>query len=192
MMPYVEALAAALQKKSYGRRPIGVEIDTRDIGGARGWDWIKKGIPLRVEIGPRDIAAESVFVGRRDRDHREKVSYNRERFVAEITDILDEIQHTLFDRALGFERMHSTVIDEKKSFYDYFTPSDTEKPEIHGGFAYSHWCGDTACEAAIKEDLGVTIRCIPFPGTRHDDSGPGRCIACGEPSPQRVVFAKAY
>ncbi|MFZ0130947.1 MAG: proline--tRNA ligase [Desulfobacterales bacterium] len=192
VMPYVEALAAELKKKSYGRRPVGVEIDTRDIGGARGWEWIKKGIPLRVEIGPRDIAAESVFVARRDRDHREKVSFKRDRFVADITDILDGIQHTIFDRALSFRETHSSVIDEKKSFYDYFTPSDKEKPEIHGGFAYSHWCGDTACEAAIKEELGVTIRCIPFSGTRQDDTGPGRCITCGEPSPQRVVFAKAY
>jgi prolyl-tRNA synthetase len=192
VMPYVDSLARALQEKHYGRRPIEVEIDTRDIGGARGWEWIKKGIPLRVEIGPRDIAAESVFVGRRDRDHREKVSVKRDRFVAEITDILDSIQNAIFDRALTFQKNHTTVIDEKKSFYDYFTPSDKEKPEIHGGFALSHWCGDTACEAVIKEDLGVTVRCIPLPGALTDDTGPGGCIACGKPSPQRVVFAKSY
>ena len=192
VMPYVDRLAEALREKQYGRRSIEVEIDARDIGGARGWEWIKKGIPLRVEIGPRDIAAESVFVGRRDRDHREKVSVKRDRFVAEITDILDSIQHALFDRALAFQKTYTTVIDENRSFYDYFTPSDKEKPEIHGGFALSHWCGDAACETAIKEDLGVTIRCIPFPGALHDDTGPGGCIACGKPSPQRVVFAKSY
>jgi len=192
VMPYVDSLAKALQEKHYGRRPIEVEIDTRDIGGARGWEWIKKGIPLRVEIGPRDIAAESVFVGRRDRDHREKVSVKRDRFVAEITDILDSIQKAIFDRALTFQKNHTTVIDEKKSFYDYFTPLDKEKPEIHGGFALSHWCGDAVCETVIKEDLGVTIRCIPLPGALNDDTGPGGCIACGKPSPQRVVFAKSY
>ncbi len=192
VMPYVDSLADLLKKKSYGGRPIEVEIDTRDIGGARGWEWIKKGIPLRVEIGPRDIAAESVFVGRRDRDHREKVSVKRARFVAELTDILDSIQNTLFERALAFQKTHSTMIDEKKSFYDYFTPVDKEKPEIHGGFAFSYWCGDAACETAIKEELGVTIRCIPLAGVPEHDSGPGGCICCARPSPQRVIFAKAY
>ncbi|MDZ7580905.1 MAG: proline--tRNA ligase [Deltaproteobacteria bacterium] len=192
VMPYVDSLADLLKKKIYGGRPIEVEIDTRDIGGARGWEWIKKGIPLRVEIGPRDIAAESVFVGRRDRDHREKVSVKRARFVAELTDILDSIQNTLFERALAFQKTHSTMIDEKKSFYDYFTPVDKEKPEIHGGFAFSYWCGDAACETAIKEELGVTIRCIPLAAAPGDDTGPGVCIGCARPSPQRVIFAKAY
>jgi prolyl-tRNA synthetase len=189
---YVDRLAAALRKVSYANRPIAVEIDTRDTGGARGWDWIRKGIPLRVEIGPRDIAADSVFVGRRDRDHREKISVNRERFIEGITDLLDGIQKTLFDRALAFQKRHSTKIDEKKSFYDYFTPLNKDKPEIHGGFALSHWCGDAACETAIKNDLGVTIRCIPLHGTPSEETEQGRCISCGKPSPQRVVYGKAY
>ncbi|MBW2564070.1 MAG: proline--tRNA ligase [Deltaproteobacteria bacterium] len=172
----------------YHNRMIGVEIDDRDIGGARGWDWIKKGIPLRVEIGPRDIADNSVFIGRRDKDHRDKKSIKRNQFVGEITNILDEIQKILFDRALSFKKEHTIIIDDKKKFHDYFTPENQKKPEIHGGFALSFWCGSDECESKIKEDLKVTIRCIPF----ESDTGGGNCICCGKHSNSRVVFAKAY
>jgi prolyl-tRNA synthetase len=192
VMPYVDRLAEALRRKTYGHRSIVVEIDSRDIGGARGWDWIKKGIPLRVEIGPRDIADEAVFVGRRDRNHREKVSIKRERFIAEITEILDSIQSNLFNSAGAFRKTHTTVIDDAASFHDYFTPLNKEKPEIHGGFSLTHWCGEAECEAAIKEALGVTIRCIPLDGAVEDDGRHGSCIQCGKPSSRRVVFAKAY
>ncbi len=192
VMPYVDSLAEALRRKSYGNRPIGVEIDNRDIGGARGWEWIKKGIPLRVEIGPRDITEEAVFVGRRDLDQRKKVSIKREQFIAEITVLLDSIQSNLFDRAITFQKAHTSVIDDAAVFHDYFTPLNKEKPEIHGGFSLSHWCESAECETVIKEKLGVTIRCIPFTDTVEDDGGRGGCIHCGQPSSGRVVFARAY
>jgi prolyl-tRNA synthetase len=188
VMEYTEKLAQELREQYYAHRRIRVEIDARDIGGARGWDWIKKGIPLRVEIGPRDIAAQSVFVGRRDKDNRDKQSISRDEFVAQIGSMLDSIQGNLYQQAVAMLEKNSILIDDKNDFYDYFTPQNQEQPEIHGGFAHSHWCGDAACEANIKEDLRVTIRCIPF------DSQPeeGTCIACGKPSSQRVVYAKAY
>jgi prolyl-tRNA synthetase len=188
VMTYVESLAKELRDKFYYHRRLEVEIDDREIGGARGWEWIKKGIPLRVEIGPRDIADNSVYVGRRDKGHRERTSIKRDRFVGEITHILDEIQQTLFDRALLFRKTHSIALDDKKEFYKFFTPENPEQPEIHGGFALSHWCGEDHCESKIKEDLSVTIRCIPLSGP----SEKGKCICCGGPSSGRVVFAKAY
>ncbi len=77
VMTYTENLAGQLRETYYHHRKLVVEIDNRDIGGARGWDWIKKGIPLRVEIGPRDIARDSVYVGRRDKAHNEKVSLEK-------------------------------------------------------------------------------------------------------------------
>lgn len=188
VMEYVESLAAELRDRYYHHRRLDVEIDCRDIGGARGWEWIKKGIPIRVEIGPRDIAGNSVFVGRRDKSHREKTSMNRDEFIRNVGDILDEIQQNLYDRALEYRRQHSVRIDNKSDFYDFFTPENTEEPEIHGGIAMSHWCGCPECESKIKDELSVTIRCIPL------DSEPesGNCIFCGKASDQRVVFAKAY
>ncbi len=188
VMEFTRQLAKELKAVHYHNKPLQVEIDDRGSGGARGWDWIKKGIPLRVEIGPRDIAANSVFVGRRDRDHRDKQSVDRQTFINTITAELDEIQSALYQRALEFKDANTHTILERDAFYDYFTPQNATKPEIHGGFAHSPWCGDSDCEARIKQDLSVTIRCVPFSG----DDKPGRCICCGKPSPKQVVFAKAY
>ena len=188
VMEFTEKLAGELKAKSYHHRKIGVEIDDREIGGARGWDWIKKGIPLRVEIGARDIAQNSVYVGRRDQAPNKKSSFNRDQFAAEITAILDEIQQNLFQRALAFRKKYTVNIEDRKTFYDFFTPENQNKPEIHGGFAVSGWCGSDDCESKIKEDLTVTIRCIPF----ENQNGSGRCICCGKQSDRQVVFAKAY
>jgi prolyl-tRNA synthetase len=188
VMEFTESLAKELKEKFYGFRRVEVEIDDRDIGGARGWDWIKKGIPLRIEIGPRDIAENSVFVGRRDQEHHHKTSLERNHFVAEITTILDEIQKNLFERAVSFKREHTIKIDKTGRFKEFFTPENPEKPEIHGGFVLSHWCGSDECESRIKEDLSVTIRCIPF----DMENEKGECVYCGQPSTNRVVFAKAY
>jgi len=190
VMEYVTRLAADLKGQDYHGHPVQVEIDDRDIGGGKSWDWIKKGIPVRAEIGPRDIAENSVFVGRRDKSPRDKAGVNRDEFVASIVAVLDEIQQTLFDRALAYQQEHTREIDDNQDFYDYFTAENTEKPEIHGGFALAHWCGRDECEERIKEDLKVTIRCIPFEKMGTDAGG--SCICCGEPSRERVVFAKSY
>ncbi|MDM8517276.1 proline--tRNA ligase [Desulfobacterales bacterium HSG16] len=188
VMEYTQSLAKDLKGVRYHGRKIRVEIDDSPAGGARGWEWIKKGIPLRVEIGPRDIDQNSVFVGRRDTEHRKKESVNRDQFVTDISQTLDEIQQNLFERAKMFMDKHTRDIDKKEDFYAFFTPENKEKPEIHGGFARSFWCGAEDCESKIKEDLKVTIRCIPF------DSGSerGACICCGKSGEGRVVFAKSY
>ncbi|MGD9975676.1 MAG: proline--tRNA ligase [Desulfatirhabdiaceae bacterium] len=188
VMDFTQKLADELKQIRYHERMLQVEIDDRDIGGARGWEWIKKGIPIRIEIGPRDIAADSVFFARRDKSPKEKVSLKRADFLNQVTGILDEMQKNLFDQAVRFQQEHTRIIDDKTAFYDFFTSKNSDKPEIHGGFALSRWCGSGACEAKIKGDLTVTIRCIPFDATV--ETGP--CICCGEPSTQRVVFAKAY
>lgn len=188
VMEFTESLAKELKEKFYHHRRLEVEIDARDSGGARGWEWIKKGIPLRVEIGPRDIVDNSVYVGRRDRGHKDKKSIKREIFIKEVTDILDEIQQNLFERARSFLKKHTVLIDDHKKFYDFFTPANQKKPEIHGGFALSGWCGSSECELKIKNDLSVTIRSIPESENLKNE----KCICCGKPDCEKVVFAKAY
>jgi prolyl-tRNA synthetase len=188
VMEYTESLKKELEEITYCGRPLVVELDDRDIGGARGWEWIKKGIPLRVEIGPRDIAENAVFVGRRDKPHKEKTSMKKEEFTGGIVRILEEMQNTYFSRALSFQKEHTRHIDNKEEFREFFTPENPENPELHGGFALSHWCGSEACENNIKEDLSVTIRCIPF----NSEAEKGVCIHCDNSSDRRVVFAKAY
>jgi prolyl-tRNA synthetase len=178
-------LAKELNQKRYHERKVIVEIDDRDIGGARGWDWVKKGIPVRIELGPKDIANNSVFMGRRDKAPNEKQSLNRDEFVNNITDMLDEIQETLFKKALAFQKDNTYSINDKTAFYELFKKGQGNE---NGGFVMAHWCGLDKCESKIKEDLSVTIRCIPFDSS--DEAG--KCISCDNPSSKRVLFAKAY
>ena len=100
--------------------------------------------------------------------------------------MLDSIQQNLFERAKKFRDEHTRVIDSKQEFYDFFTPRDADKPEIHGGFALAHWNGSREVEEQIKNDLKVTIRVIPL----DDSSEPGKCIFTGEPSSRRVIWAQ--
>ncbi len=182
-------LAAQFKKQRFHDEPVRVEIDKRDItGGNKSWDWIKKGVPVRVELGPRDLENNTVFVGRRDRGVKEKESFPMEKFVQEVGGLLDSIQQNIYAKALALRQQHTRSVESKKEFYEFFTPKNTEKPEIHGGFALAHWCESVACEEKIKTDLKVAIRCIP------PDSQPesGRCFLCENASRQRVVFAKAY
>jgi len=185
---YTDEIAGELRRQRYHHRHLVVEIDARDIGGARNWEWIKKGIPLRVEIGPKELETRSVYVGRRDQPHNQRRAYARDEFVAQATSLLDDIHAALFARARAFTETNTVALSDTHEFYDFFTPLNLEKPEIHGGFAVSLWCGDAGCELKIKDELGVTIRCLPF-----DQSGrKGRCICCGRPAGVEAVFAKAY
>ena len=189
VMGYCEKLAAELRALPYHNGHIAVELDTREgRGGEKVWNWIKKGVPLRLEIGPRDIASDSVFLGRRDRSPKDRQSMPRAELVANVAAILDEIQLGLVERARALRAEHTRRIDSKDELYDFFTPKNREKPEIHGGFAECHFSGDPAVEEQVNKDLGVTVRGIPLDGERED----GRCIISGKPSKQRVVFAKAY
>jgi len=170
-----------------------VEIDARDIGGGnKTWEWIKKGVPLRIEIGPRDLESGSAAVARRDKGPKEKEFLPADTLLAEVPKILTEIQQSLLDRTLAFRKEHTRKIDSKEEFYAFFTPKNPNKPEIHGGFALTHWNGSAEVEAKIKEELKVTIRCIPeVDGVEFTDE-PGFCPFSGEPSKQRVIFGKAY
>ena len=166
-----------------------MEVDRRDLGGGvKNWEWIKKGVPLRVEIGPRDLEKGSVAVSRRDEPVKAKQFLAREEMVARASELLASIQQNLHDRAKEFRDANTRVIDSKEDFYEFFTPKNPAKPEIHGGFALAHWNGSRAVEEKVKGDLKVTIRCIPRDGAAE----PGRCVLTREPSGQRVVWAKSY
>ena len=189
VIEYCESLVAELRDVMFDGRRIVVEVDKREgRGGEKVWSWIKKGIPLYLEIGPRDIASDSVFVGRRDKSRKERYSQKRSEFVAGISSLLQEIQDNLFQRARAYRDSHIRRIDSRDEFYEFFTPANPEKPEIHGGFAFSHWNGSEEVEQKVKNDLNVTIRCIPLDSPKEE----GRCVISGEPSSRRVIFAKAY
>ena len=189
VLEYCEKLFKRLSELSYRDNKLRVEFDTRDIhGGEKAWEWIKRGIPMILEIGPRDVASNSVFVYRRDLGRQNRKSMPLDEVVSTAVDQLEEMQKNLFDRALAFQKENCLRIDSKKDFEAYFTPRNRDKPEIHGGFALSHWCGSTDVEEEISKKYGVSIRCIPF----DTGDGEGACIFTGKPSKQRVVFAKSY
>ncbi|MDB4986185.1 MAG: proline--tRNA ligase, partial [Myxococcaceae bacterium] len=193
VLDYCKALAKELKSQRYADLPIRVEIDDRDLrGGDKVWQWIKKGVPIRLEVGPRDIQSDSVFMARRDQPPKQKGGIARSEFVSTVADILEQIQNGLFERALAHRKAHTHEIDSKEEFYKFFTPSRKDDDEnapapIHGGFALTHFSGDLELEEKIKADLSVTVRCIPL-----EASEPGTCPFTGKPSKQRVVWAKSY
>lgn len=186
---YADNIAAELKKCDFHGYPIAVTVDKRDKrGGEKNWEWIKKGIPLRIEVGPRDMESQSVMLCRRDRPHKEKSKIGFDVISKEIVTILDEIQSNYFRQASEFREAHintsCTTFAEMKAF---FTPKNVEKPEIHGGFVLAKWCGDVETEKMLDE-LKISIRCLPL----KQSGTSGRCILTGKPATLDAIFAKSY
>lgn len=185
-----EALAKTLRAHLFANEPLRVHVDKRDLqGGAKNWDWIKKGVPLRVELGPRDITSRTLAVSRRDLGPKAKEITGKEEFIRNATEILEEIQANLLARATALRDEHTRKIESFDEFKAWFTPQNEDKPEIHGGFALMHWAGDSSDEDRLSKELKVTVRCIPL-GDEYAEQG--QCFLTGKPSSRRIVFAKAY
>lgn len=182
-------LAEKIRDQVFNRAAIEVEVDERDLaGGTKSWEWIKKGVPLRIELGPRDLEKGTVALYRRDQGPKEKAFPVAAEVPASLPGLLQDVQDNLYKKALALRDQHTVKIDSEQDFYAFFTPKNPNKPEIHGGFALAHFNGSPAVEEKLKNELKVTVRCIP----RELDAEPGTCIFTGEPSAQRVIFAKAY
>lgn len=183
---YAENIARELSQVYYGGEKVKAVVDTRDLrGGEKSWSWIKKGVPLRLEIGLREMEAGVLGLIRRDGPHKEAVAVSRADLKDKVPALLEEIQKNLLKKALFFREENTVKIDNKNDFYAFFKGNEEE---ISGGFALSHWNGDPAIEKKIKEELNVTIRCIPLSSPKEE----GRCIFTGEKSLTRVLFAKSY
>lgn len=186
---FADRIAAQLQALSYHGYPLNVMVDKRDRrGGEKNWEWIKKGVPLRIEIGPRDVEAQSVMVGRRDKSPKDKIKIAVDGLPQEVLSLLDQIQQNYFQQAKAYRdaniRCDITNFEEMKEF---FTPVHADKPEIHGGFVLAKWCGDTATEKMLDE-LKVSIRCLPL-----EQSGTeGTCVLTGKKATIDAIFAKSY
>ena len=189
ILSFCRDLAKDLRKNRFCGETLRILVDERDLrGGEKSWGWIKKGVPIRIEIGPRDIAENRFGLLRRDKPHRESTIYSREELLARLASELEDMQEKLYQKALAFRDSRIHKIDSKEEFYAFFTPKNRENPEIHGGFALSHWSGEASVEEIVKKDLNVTIRCIPF----DEPEEKGRCVISGKPSQKRVIFAKSY
>ncbi len=154
-------------------------LDDRE-GYTPGWkfnDWEMRGVPLRLELGPRDAAANQVTLVRRDlQGVREAVPLEglRERVLS----LLDEVQKSLFERALRFREEHTHYPDDYGGLVE----------AVEDGFAWAWWCGSAECETKVKEETKATIRNIPL----NQPGGSGRCVVCGALAREQAVFARAY
>ncbi|MBI4265777.1 MAG: proline--tRNA ligase [Acidobacteria bacterium] len=172
--------AQAIRDELAGRG-VRVMLDDRD-SQTPGWkfnEWELRGVPLRLEIGPKDIEKSQVVLARRDT--REKASAPMEGLAAHVERLLATIQRTLFDRALKFREEHTATADG----YDEFKTIMDGRP----GFVISPWCGSAACEAEIKAETQATIRNIPLDSPPADGKA---CLKCGAPATAHAWFAKAY
>jgi len=185
VLEYVRSLEKEIRAQKYADQAISVKIDDRDLrGGEKAWQYIKQGVPVRVEVGPRDMAKGEVFVGRRDKGVKEKSGQARGAFVAALPQILEEIQQNIYTRAKATRDANTKKIESLKEFEEFF---GGEAESQAGGFALVHW-NEAAMGHEILARLKVTPRCIPLEGPQEN----GTCIFTGKPSQRRVIFAKAY
>jgi len=188
VLEFCNSLKKELTALDYHGYRVEVQIDDRDLrGGEKAWYHIKRGVPLRLEVGPRDVASGSVFLGRRDKDPKDKKGVPRAELVQTLTKILDEMQDGLYAKALKLRDENSRDIADWGEFVKFFTPKNEDKPEIHGGFARSHFAGGPDALEKLKA-LKVTARCIPL----GLEKVPGKCVVTGRPTDTRVIFAKSY
>ena len=159
---------------------LSVRLDDREQYSP-GWkfnEWELKGVPLRIEIGPRDVAEGKVVFVRRD--NREKSAVAIDDIVAEVPQALDAIQQGMFDKALAFREANTHDVASYGEF--------RERLEAEGGFFRANWCGSTDEELRVQEETKATIRCLPLDGS--EPTGP--CFLTGHEATARVIFAKAY
>ena len=181
VLEYCRDLKQALEAQSYLGEPVRVELDDRDIrGGEKTWSWVKKGVPVRIEVGPRDMEKEAVFYARRDKAVKDKVSQEKASFVSEITALLENIQSNLFKKAQDFQKTHTQSIDNKEDFEAYFADEDA-------GYASVGFCLDSQLEDELAKRLKISVRCIP--NDTVAETVP--CIFTGKDG-KRVIFARSY
>jgi prolyl-tRNA synthetase len=194
VLEYCRKLRNEIAAQSYDTAPVRVLVDDRDVPRAdKKWQYVKRGVPILVEVGPRDIEGDTLMPKRRDATAGEKKpAISRSQFVAEVTGELDAMQQNLFQRALEHRRAHTRTFSKLDEFEAFFTPQSKDKPEIHGGFAICHVVeGPETAKILARHRL--TIRCVPM----SDEAGfeekiPGKCIFTGQPTTERAVFSKAY
>jgi prolyl-tRNA synthetase len=167
-------------KKSLTQINVSVKFDSRDTHkpGYKFAEWELKGVPLRIGIGPRDVANQTLEIARRDTKTKQIINANE--LLDTIPMLLKDIQDSMYQRALQFRNENITEVNTWDEF--------TEVLNSKAGFVSAHWDGTSETEEKIKELSKATIRCIPLNNKQEE----GKCVLTGNPSSQRVLFAKAY
>ncbi len=168
--------AAEMEKMLKGFR---VKVDDSDK--SPGWKFSEqemRGIPLRIEVGPKDIEAGKCIICRRDT--REKIEVSFEGLEEKVRETLEKMQVEMLERARAHREKHTYIARDYEEFQQIFNGKT--------GFVKAMWCGEQGCEDKIKEELAVTSRCIPFEQENLSD----RCVCCGKPAKKMVYWGRAY
>jgi prolyl-tRNA synthetase len=171
--------AGKLHEQLRGRFKVQMDDDDANSPGWKFSEWEMLGVPVRIEIGPRDMEENKVVLVRRDTGEKEAVAV--ESAPDRLGELLTEIQESLYRRARERQEENTFRTADYEEFKRIY--------EGEGGFVRTHWCGDAECEAAIKEDTKATIRVLPFDQELQEGA---RCVRCGEPAKHEAIFAKAY
>jgi len=174
VMPVVNRVEQELQS-------FRLKVDPREevTPGFKFNDWEMRGVPLRIEIGPKDVQKGSLAFARRDVPGKAgKTFVSQSQLEPQVAEVLQSIQASLFERALAFRRAHT------------FEPKDYDelKSIVDQGWAFSWWCGEAECEARVKDETRATTRCIPL----EQEPGKGVCVVCGKPASEKAIFGRAY
>ncbi len=184
------ALAETLRHQTYHGEPLRVHVDTRDIsGGVKKWEWIKKGVPIRIEIGPRDIETRKVCVQRRDEAVSSKDFPVKEDLIRRVTEILDEIHHNLLRRATELRDANILACDSLEAFHAHWAGEDP-------GWLYTPWAGTPEQEEELSKQHKITIRCIPIAtaplAKELTANASGKCFLTGAETTTFALWGRSY
>lgn len=182
ILEYCSELKKSLNDRNYNNYKIRVEIDNKEKStGDKIWGWVKKGVPIRVEVGMRELEAGNICFARRDMKHNEKQVISTQEFLDLAESTLNAIQSNMFTKAKKFQEENTFFASSKDEFYRFFS-------EDRSAFVLAHWAGDVQTEDMIKKDIKVTARCIPL---QFSDKL-GKCIFTNKEDVPLTLFSKAY
>ena len=185
VLDHCEELARTLRAKTFHGQPLRVLVDRRDLGGgAKKWEWVKKGVPVRLEIGPRDLEKGSVCLQRRDRSSNEKSFVPETELLDTAADILQSIQDTLLQRAIAFRDSHIRPASTLRELEENFSG------EGDADWLQVPWDGSSEEEEELAKRLRISIRCIPLGELGRGEPAP--CILTGRMTKRRVLWARSY
>jgi prolyl-tRNA synthetase len=182
------ALAETLRNQTFRGEPLRVQVDDRDLGGGiKKWEWIKKGVPIRIEIGPRDLESRKLCVQRRDRATNEKDFPQKDDFIRGVSDQLEEIHLTLLRRAADFRDANMAFCDDPAFFEAHWQAEGA-------GWLCTPWAGDAVQEEEISKRLKISIRCLPLDRVSLPAhiAREGTCFLTGKPHAKLAIWGRSY
>lgn len=181
---FCKQIKDALMQSQYHEGPVKVHVDMRDMrAGDKAWSWVKKGVPLRIEVGPKEVDEGVVSLFSRLDDPKCSTKLSMHQCIAEVPRRLEEMQHALYQKSKEFAQNRMIKIDTQEDFYAYFAETNPNP-----GFALVHYNPQAQVEEKLQQDLNVTVRCIPLEFGQEE----GVCPFSGLPSRQRVIYARSY